>query len=167
MADDKNLIVWDLYPATPYSPSEDTSQVSPSPMPTGDDGEDGDGYAARTGPTPRRPPTALVIPFAHALTSVASHPASHKDLLVSDARGSVFLTDWRRDPALEPGVDPNLSGSTNAHLAAAAPDAQPQWAQQSVLEFTHPRVLGDAAANLAAHTAGCAAWRPDNPDMYV
>ncbi|KAF6764928.1 hypothetical protein DFP72DRAFT_869603 [Ephemerocybe angulata] len=82
VSDDKMLMVWDLSP-----PSEVRHTL-------GDDDSMSDGSPS---PAPRAQPTAYVIPFAHPLTSISSHPQTSKEFLVSDCRGSVYLTDWRSD----------------------------------------------------------------------
>lgn len=94
----------------------------------------------------RRQPTALVIPFAHPLSSVSAHPSTSKEFIVSDARGSVFLTDWRKDPNDED---------------------EDAWHHQSVVELVHPRALAEAATSLSGQWTGCASWRIDNPDMLM
>ncbi|KAJ7849155.1 hypothetical protein B0H14DRAFT_2766264 [Mycena olivaceomarginata] len=80
VSDDCYLMIWDLYPTQDASnrSSPDSSRMS--------------------SPTPRLQPTAYVIAFPHPLTAVSSHPSSSKEFLVSDTRGSIFLTDWRSDP---------------------------------------------------------------------
>jgi hypothetical protein len=88
----------------------------------------------------RPQPTAYAIPFPHPLTSVSSHPLSSKEFLVSDNYGSIFLTDWRSDP----GEGPN---------------------GLNVVELVEPRALSDAVSGIGI--AGAAAWRADNPDVYV
>ena len=88
----------------------------------------------------RPQPAAYAIPFPHPLTSVSSHPLSSKEFLVSDNHGSIFLTDWRSDPEED-------SRRLNA------------------IEFVEPRALSDA---ISGHgSVGVAAWRADNPDVYV
>jgi hypothetical protein len=88
----------------------------------------------------RPQPTAYAIPFPHPLTSVSSHPLSSKEFLVSDNHGSIFLTDWRSDPEEDPR---NLN----------------------VVELVEPRALSDAVSGIGP--VGAAAWRADNPDVYV
>lgn len=88
----------------------------------------------------RPQPTAYAIPFPHPLTSVGSHPLSSKEFLVSDDHGSVFLTDWRSDPEEDPR---NLN----------------------VVELVEPRALSEAVSGIGS--MGAAAWRADNPDVYV
>ena len=88
----------------------------------------------------RPQPAAYAIPFPHPLTSVSSHPLSSKEFLVSDNHGSIFLTDWRSDPEEE-------SRRLNA------------------IELVEPRALSDAVSGLGS--VGVAAWRADNPDVYV
>ena len=88
----------------------------------------------------RSQPTAYAIPFPHPLTSVSSHSLSSKEFLVSDNHGSIFLTDWRSDPEEDPR---NLN----------------------VIELVEPRALSDAVGGIGS--TGAAAWRADNPDMYV
>ena len=119
------LMVWDLNPqfhiSSPASPSS-----SDAP--------------------PRAQPTAYVISFPHPLTSVCAHPSTSKEFLVADARGSVFLTDWRTDP------DENEAAS---------------WRNSSVVELVEPRALADAAAGAAGRWSGSVAWRRDSPNMSV
>ena len=88
----------------------------------------------------RPQPTAYAIPFPHPLTSVSSHPLSSREFLVSDDHGSIFLTDWRSDPEEDPR---NLN----------------------VVELVEPRALSDAVSGIGS--VGAAAWRADNPDVYV
>jgi hypothetical protein len=88
----------------------------------------------------RPQPAVYAISFPHPLTSVSSHPRSSKEFLVSDNYGTIFLTDWRSDP----GEDPR-------HL--------------NVIELVEPRALSDAVSGLGS--TGVAAWRADNPDVYV
>jgi len=88
----------------------------------------------------RPQPAAYPIPFPHPLTSVSSHPLSSKEFLVSDNHGSIFLTDWRSDP-------------------------EEDSRRLNVIELVEPRALSDAVGGLG--TAGVAAWRADNPDVYV
>lgn len=84
-ADDKMLMVWDLYPSMDI-PSPFHS-LSPSPD-----------FALTPPPDGRPLPTAYVVPFPHPLSSIRAHPGTSKELLVCDCLGSVFLTDWRTDP---------------------------------------------------------------------
>ena len=88
----------------------------------------------------RPQPTAYAIPFPHPLTSVTSHPLSSKEFLVSDNRGTIFLTDWRSDHEEDPR---NLN----------------------VVELVEPRALSEAVSGIGS--AGTAAWKADNPDVYV
>lgn len=116
--DDKMLMVWDLHPSIDL-----TSPPSPGAS------------------TPTRPqPTAYVITFPHPLTSVHAHPSTSKELLVSDCRGSIFLTDWRSDP------DEN---------------EQDSWRNSSVVELIEPRALADSLAGPSAKWSGSVAWRRD------
>ncbi|TDL23611.1 hypothetical protein BD410DRAFT_142541 [Rickenella mellea] len=124
VSDDKNLIVWDLYPSTDHANSPINSPL-PSQSPSGT----------------RAQPTALVIPFAHPLTSVSSHPLTSKEFIVSDCRGSVFLTDWRKDP--------NEEDETWHHI----------------VELVHPTALAKAATNRSGYWTGCASWRRDSLDL--
>ena len=86
----------------------------------------------------RPEPAVYAIPFPHPLTSVSSHPLSSKEFLVSDNHGSIFLTDWRSDPE-----ERNLN----------------------VIELIEPRALSDAVGGTGS--AGVAAWRADNLNVYV
>ena len=85
-------------------------------------------------------PAVYAIPFPHPLTSVSSHPLSSKEFLVSDNHGSIFLTDWRSDP-------------------------EEDSRRLNVIELVEPRALSDAVGGLGS--TGVAAWRADNPDVYV
>jgi len=122
------LMVWDLNPSVHI--------ISPSI-----------GRESVNGSMQDRPqPTAFVIPFAHPLTSVSSHPFTSKDLLVSDCRGSVFLTDWRSDP----------------------PDGDPDDCRHAtVVELVEPRALADALSGVSVYSGmtSAAAWRMDNTDI--
>ena len=88
----------------------------------------------------RPQPAAYAIPFPHPLTSVSSHPLSSKEFLVSDNHGTIFLTDWRSDP-------------------------EEDSRRLNVIELVEPRALSDAVSGLGS--VGVAAWRADNPDVYV
>lgn len=122
-ADDKMLMVWDLDPPpTIQSPSV---QVSPSPP-------------------PRSQPTAYVIAFPYPLTTVNSHPSTGKDFLVSDCRGSIFITDWRSDPG---------------------ESEQDNWRHSNIVELVEPHALSDAMTGLSVQWTGSAAWRRDTVDM--
>jgi hypothetical protein len=85
-----------------------------------------------------------VISFPYPLTSVCAHPTTSKEFLVADARGSVFLTDWRTDP------DEN---------------EQVSWRNSSVIELVEPRALSDAVCGTPGRWAGSVAWRRDSADM--
>lgn len=125
-------MVWDLQPTlnissgVPYP--ENPSQNSSSPA------------------DPRPQPTAYVIPFPHPLITVNSHPGSSKEFLVADSRGSIFLTDWRTDPALT---------------------EQGSWRHATLLELIEPHAVGDSLLGASSQIMGFAAWRHDNADMYV
>lgn len=119
--DDKMMMVWDLHPA--ISPS------SRSPTPS----------------LPARPqPTAYVIGFPHPLTTISSHPSTSKEFLVSDCRGSLFITDWRSDPQ---DADPN------------------NWRHSSLVELTEPYALSSSSMGLSNSRVASAAWRRDTTDM--
>ncbi|EIN07588.1 hypothetical protein PUNSTDRAFT_70465 [Punctularia strigosozonata HHB-11173 SS5] len=107
VSDDRMMMVWDLYPNVDIGSTSGGSQD--------------DGWS----PPPRRQPTALVINFAHPLTSISAHPSSNKEFLVADCRGSIFVTDWRRDPYAEDGPEP--------------------WRGASVVELVEPRALANTA----------------------
>lgn len=116
------LMVWDLSPALHIRSASHTSQ-------------DADANP------PRPQPTAYVIAFPYPLSAVCAHPSTSKELLVADARGSLFLTDWRSDPDHD------------------------SWRHQSVLELAEPRALADAVCGRPARWSGSAAWRRDSVDM--
>ena len=122
------LMVWDLDPCLDVSsiPIQSPSmEVSPSP-------------------TSRTQPTAYVIAFPHPLTTVNSHPSTSKELLVSDCRGSVFITDWRSDPD---------------------ESEQDSLRHSNIMELVEPRALSDAMTALSTQWTGSAAWRRDTVDM--
>ncbi|KAJ7694085.1 hypothetical protein B0H17DRAFT_1168601 [Mycena rosella] len=126
VSDDKMLMVWDLYPTL------DTSSNRTSP--------DSLGMSGSSSPPPRLQPTAYVIAFPHPLNTVDAHPSSSKEFLVSDARGSIFLTDWRSDPE-EGDYD--------------------SW---RMVELVEPYALAATSTGLSVQ-GGWAAWRGDNPDI--
>jgi hypothetical protein len=125
------LMVWDLRPNVDI-PSAPLSR-SPSDL-------DRSGADASSS---RPQPTAYVISFPHALSSVCAHATTTKELLVADVRGSLALVDWRSDPS---------------HALAA--DA---WHHPHVIEFSAPRAIAGGAGAFPAS----AAWQHANPDMYV
>lgn len=125
-------MVWDL------NPTVDICSGVPSPV--GSPAEDDS-----SSPSPRPQPTAYAIAFSHALTTVNSHPSSSKEFLVSDCRGSVFLTDWRTDP------EQTEQGS---------------WRHSVVAELTESRALSDYLTAAPSQWSGFAAWRRDSADMY-
>jgi hypothetical protein len=119
------LMVWDLYPNADI----------PSP-----------GMDRSASPATSLQPTAYVIAFTYPLTSVKAHPSTSKEFLVSDSRGSLFLTDWRSDPESSD---------------------QPSWRHHSVIELVEPRALSDAASGLTIHWNSSVGWRKDSVDMSV
>lgn len=133
VSDDKMLMVWDL------NPTLDICSGVPSPVrsPRGGD-------LSSTSPHPRPQPTAYAIAFSHALTTVNSHPSSSKEFLVSDCRGSVFLTDWRTDPELT---------------------EQGSWRHSVVVELNESRALSDSLTATTSQWSGFAAWRRDSADI--
>ena len=126
------LMVWDLQPTL------NISSGVPSPETSGQD--------ASSPPNPRPQPTAYVIAFPHPLITVNSHPGSSKDFLVSDCRGSIFLSDWRTDPVLT---------------------EQGSWRHSTLVELVEPHALRDSLLGKSAQDMGFTAWRRDNADMYV
>ena len=124
--DDKMLMVWDLDPTVSSvpvrSPSEDVS----------------------LSPPPRSQPTAYVLAFPHPLTTISSHPSTGKEFLVSDCRGSIFITDWRSDPD---------------------ESEQHNWRHSNLVELVEPHALSDAMTGLSVQWTGSAAWRGDTVDM--
>jgi hypothetical protein len=130
------LMVWDLRPnvdilSAPLSPSPPSHRARSNDSQTG-----GNGNA-------RPQPTAYVISFPHALSSVCAHATTTKDLLVADVRGSLALIDWRTD-------------ASHASTDAA-------WHHPRVVEFAAPRAIAGGACAFPAS----AAWQQANPDMYV
>jgi hypothetical protein len=152
MTDDKMLMVWDLrphvdIPSAPFSHSPPSPNTPPnrnhnrnryrSTSTNDDDDDDDDTNNARP------QPTAYVISFPHALSSVCAHASTTKDLLVADVRGSLALIDWRSD------------------LARASADTA--WHHPRVVEFAAPRAIAGGACAYAAS----AAWQQANSDMCV
>jgi hypothetical protein len=130
-------MVWDLrpnvdIPSIPQSRSRSLSPPSPGPS---------TGNTASSSTRPQ--PTAYVISFPHALSSVCAHASTTKDLLVADMRGSLALIDWRSDPS---------------HAQADA-----AWHHPRVIEFAAPRAIAGGGGAFPAS----AAWQHANPDMYV
>ncbi|KAJ7046506.1 hypothetical protein C8F04DRAFT_1060692 [Mycena alexandri] len=124
VSDDKMLMVWDLYPTL------DTSSGRSSPESSG----------MSASPPPRLQPTAYVIAFPHPLTTVSSHPSSSKEFLVSDTRGSIFLTDWRSDPD------------------------DSDYESWRLVELIEPYALAATSTGISV-PGGWAAWRGDNADI--
>ncbi|KZT03433.1 uncharacterized protein LAESUDRAFT_704750 [Laetiporus sulphureus 93-53] len=85
VSDDKNLMIWDLYPDRPSvsKRAEDKSLYQEVVM---------------TDENNRAIPTAIVITFKHRLTSISAHPTASTELLIADCRGNVYLTDWEASP---------------------------------------------------------------------
>jgi len=130
VSDDKMLMVWDLHPTL------DISSGIPSPEISTNNGS--------SPPSPRPQPTAYVITFPHPLTTVSSHPTSSKEFLVTDCRGSIFLTDWRTDPELT---------------------EQGSWRHSTLVELVEPHALADSLLGTSLHWSKFAAWRRDNVDI--
>ncbi|KAI0253898.1 hypothetical protein BJV78DRAFT_1298538 [Lactifluus subvellereus] len=129
VSDDKMLMVWDL------RPNVDIPSVPLSRSPS-DANVDSDGASSA-----RPQPTAYVISFPHALSSVCAHASTTKDLLVADVRGSLALIDWRSDPSHAPPAD--------------------AWHHPHVVEFSAPRAIAGGAGAFPAS----AAWQHANPDI--
>jgi hypothetical protein len=135
--DDKMLMVWDL------RPNVDISSAPLSPSPPSHRARSNDSQTGGDNGNARPQPTAYVISFPHALSSVCAHATTTKDLLVADIRGSLALIDWRTD-------------ASHASTDAA-------WHHPRVVEFTAPRAIAGGACAFPAS----AAWQQANPDMYV
>ncbi|KAK0210490.1 hypothetical protein DFS33DRAFT_296876 [Desarmillaria ectypa] len=128
VSDDKMLMVWDLLP------SVDTASMLASPM----------AQSGTASPSPRAQPTAYVIAFPHPLTSINSHPSTSKEFLVSDCRGSIFLTDWRSDPD-----DPD----------------QDSWHNSNLVELVEPHALSEASLGRTLQWSGSVAWQKDSANI--
>jgi hypothetical protein len=136
------LMVWDLRPNVDI-PSAPFSRSPSSALSQGASDRSTSTSNSGGATNARAQPTAYVISFPHALSSVCAHASTTKDLLVADVRGSLALVDWRSDPA---------------HASADA-----AWHHPRVVEFAAPRsIAGGACAFLAS-----AAWQQANPDMCV
>jgi hypothetical protein len=133
------LMVWDLRPNVdiPSIPQSRSLSRSLSLSPSSPSG------ASPLNASSRPQPTAYVISFPHALSSVCAHATTTKDLLIADVRGSLALIDWRSDPS---------------HAQADA-----AWHHPRVIELAAPRAVAGGAAAFPAS----AAWQQANPDMYV
>ncbi|PPQ90129.1 hypothetical protein CVT25_012298 [Psilocybe cyanescens] len=129
--DDKMLMVWDLHPVV-------DPRSSPSPSPILD--------IDMSPPMSARPqPTAYVIPFPHPLTTIRSHPTTSKEFVVADARGSVFLTDWRSDP--------NEEADEGA------------LRHSSVIELVEPAALAASVMGTKTQWSASVDWRVDSMDV--
>lgn len=139
--DDKMLMVWDLRPNVdiPSRPQSRSRSRSLSPSSPSAGTSTGNTVSGSTRPQP----TAYVISFPHALSSVCAHASTTKDLLVADVRGSLALIDWRSDPSYA--------------------QADAAWHHPRVIEFAAPRSIAGGAGAFPAS----AAWQQSNPDMYV
>ncbi len=104
VADDKLLLIWDLYPETELyemSRAPSSSPSFPSNIPCG-------------------PPAAWSMQLSRPLHTVLSHPDNSKEIVVSDDRGSIFIIDWRSDD------DDRLSeGTTNTQRRIIAEYTDP------------------------------------------
>ncbi|KDQ59396.1 hypothetical protein JAAARDRAFT_32955 [Jaapia argillacea MUCL 33604] len=131
VSDDKVLMVWDLKPSPSVSPRVASTSASP-------------GTEDPSTPPARHQPTAYPVSFPNPLTSIASHPSTSRDFLVADCRGSIFVTDWRKDPVA---------------------NEQDRWRHSNVIELIEPRALSDAAAGLPLQWSGSVSWRRDTIDI--
>jgi hypothetical protein len=126
------LMVWDLHPTVDIASGLSSPVRSPDIMGS---------------PAGGRPhPTAYVIAFPYPLISVNSHPSTSKEFLVSDCRGSIFLTDWCSDPKQ---------------------GEQENWRHSSLIELVEPSMLSDTSTGLSLQWSGSVDWRRDSVDMYV
>ncbi|KAG8997532.1 hypothetical protein FRB94_007625 [Tulasnella sp. JGI-2019a] len=75
------------------------------------------------------------IPFSHPLHSIASHPSSANQFMVSDTHGTVYIIDWTK-------------------LEEEKPEG---WRGHRVVELVDPRALTDHSA-----WGGAASWKPDD-----
>ena len=132
--DDKMLMVWDLHPTI------DIHSVGHSPEPA-----PGADFEMTPMPPPRPQPTAYVIPFPHPLTTIRAHPATSKEFLVADCRGSVFLTDWRSDPD--------------------EADSEGVLRHSSLIELIEPSTLATACMSTMKQWSASIDWRVDAIDM--
>jgi hypothetical protein len=93
----------------------------------------------------RPQPYVMALAYSHPLTSIDSHASTSKELLISDCRGTVYITDWRSDP-----------GPTSEQEA---------WRNSNILELTDPHALSEASVGVSLSLSGSVAWRRDSPDM--
>ena len=134
-------MVWDLRPNVDIPSRPQSRSRSRSLSPSSASGASSPNASSSSSTRPQ--PTAYVISFPHALSSVCAHASTTKDLLVADVRGSLALIDWRSDPS---------------HAQADA-----AWHHPRVIEFAAPRAIAGGAGAFPAS----AAWQQANPDMYV
>lgn len=66
---------------------------------------------------------------------------------MSDAQGSVFVVDWRVDPAEK--------------------DSDERYRGLSIAQLVDPRALADARTGMPTVWGGSAAWQLQDPNMYV
>jgi hypothetical protein len=132
LADDKILLFWDLLP-----PNDDNETPPHSPSPAA--------HSRSLTPSSRPQPLAFAVPYAHPLHSVVSHPSTSKEVIISDSQGSVFVVDWRVDPADE--------------------DPDERYRGLSVAQLVDPRALADARTGMQTVWGGGTAWQQQDLNM--
>lgn len=80
------------------------------------------------------------IPFSHPLHSIAAHPSSADQFMVSDTHGTVYIIDW-------------------TEVDREKPEG---WRGHRVVELVDPRALTDRSS-----WGGAASWKPDDINVSV
>ncbi|GJJ12516.1 hypothetical protein Clacol_006759 [Clathrus columnatus] len=125
VSDEKILLLWDL--------SVPTEGTSPNFL------------SDYKNPSQRPQPIPFAISYAHPLHSIVSHPSTSKELVVSDSQGSVFVVDWRYDPADEHPED--------------------RYRGLSIAQLIDPRALADARTGMQTVWGGSVDWHPEDANI--
>ncbi|KAF8511145.1 WD40-repeat-containing domain protein [Hysterangium stoloniferum] len=136
VSDEKVLLFWDL------STGEQSPPVSPSPTPINAVSQP---KPRSLSPAERPQPVPFAVPYAHPLHSVVSHPSTSKELVVSDAQGSVFVVDWRVDD------DDDTDGD--------------QYRGLSIAQLIDPRALADARTGMQTTWGGSVSWQQQDVNL--
>ncbi|KAF8309736.1 WD40 repeat-like protein [Clavulina sp. PMI_390] len=150
VGDDRTCILWDLYP----SPDEDLERadgsirISATPM-------GGQLEESRSSPRETPPPVAYPIPLTHPLNTVCSHPSNARNILVSDANGTLSVLNWME-------LDEDIIGDGNNSLE----EIPHIWRGHRVAEFVDPGYLGRTAQGMSSPWGGGASWKPSDPNVF-
>ncbi|KAG8904322.1 hypothetical protein FRB99_001907 [Tulasnella sp. 403] len=145
---DDGLILWNLYPRINEAGDLSFGQHSSD---GGDDTEEEDVFQTITSKAPKPyhksentlppQPTAYIIKFPHPLHSIASHPLSANQFMVSDSAGTVFIVDWTKLDSDKPST---------------------MWKGHRVVELVDPRALTDRLTGGKPSWTGGASWKYDD-----